>query len=106
MDELTQIQQAASGEAPDGRRNSEWKAEQGLPAPDGPATETLHFSGESGYMCTRVAESLHWAPETITTLLIGYTPVQNKQSLPGQGVRLRSLIRKLGSHMPCAEAKK
>ena len=63
-------------------------------------------------MYTRVAESLHWAPETITTLLIGSTPVQNKQfknedsALPGQGVRVRSLIRKLGSHMQCAEAKK
>ena len=63
-------------------------------------------------MYTRVAESLHWAPETITTLLIGSTPVQNKQfknedsALPGLGVRVRSLIRKLGSHMQCAEAKK
>ena len=27
-------------------------------------------------MCT--AESLHCSPETITTLLIGYTPIENK----------------------------
>ena len=29
--------------------------------------------------CTRVAESLCWPPETITILLIGYAPIQNKQ---------------------------
>ena len=28
--------------------------------------------------CTCIPESLHCAPETITTVLIGYTPVQNK----------------------------
>ena len=28
-------------------------------------------------MC--MAESLHWSPETITTLLTGYTPIQNKK---------------------------
>ena len=28
--------------------------------------------------CICTAESLHCLPETITTLLIGYTPVQNK----------------------------
>ena len=31
--------------------------------------------GENGYMYK--AESLHCSPETITTLLIGYTPIQN-----------------------------
>ena len=29
--------------------------------------------------CVCMAESLHCLPETITTLLIGYTPVQNKK---------------------------
>ena len=29
-------------------------------------------------VCICVAESLHYSPETITTLLIGYTPIQNK----------------------------
>ena len=28
--------------------------------------------------CICVAESPHYSPETITTLLIGYTPIQNK----------------------------
>ena len=27
--------------------------------------------------CVRMAESLHCSPETTTTLLIGYTPIQN-----------------------------
>ena len=31
--------------------------------------------GENGYMY--MAESLHCSPETITTLLTGYTPIQN-----------------------------
>ena len=30
-------------------------------------------------MCIYMAESLHCSPETITTLLIGYTSVQNKK---------------------------
>ena len=32
-------------------------------------------------MDTRIcmAKSLHWSPETTTTLLIGYTPIQNKK---------------------------
>ena len=29
--------------------------------------------------CVRMAESLHCPPETITTLLTGYTPIQNKK---------------------------
>ena len=33
------------------------------------------FGGERIYIC--VAESLHCSPETVTTLLIGYTPKQN-----------------------------
>ena len=33
--------------------------------------------GENGYMC--LAESLCPTPETIVTLLIGYTPIQNKK---------------------------
>ena len=28
--------------------------------------------------CVRMAESLCCSPETVTTLLIGYTPIQNK----------------------------
>ena len=77
MDKLTQTWQAASGQAPNGRGNSEWKAEAG--PPDGPTPRTLHFLGESRCMYIGVAEPLHWAPETSTTLLISYTPVQNKQ---------------------------
>ena len=30
-------------------------------------------------VCICMAESLHCPPETITTLLIGYTPIQNKK---------------------------
>ena len=39
----------------------------------------LHGSGVWGRMdtCTSKAESLHCLPETITTLLIGYTSIQN-----------------------------
>ena len=29
--------------------------------------------------CICVAETLHYLPETITTLLIGYTPIKNKK---------------------------
>ena len=29
--------------------------------------------------CIYMAESLHCSPETVTTLLIGYTPVQNEK---------------------------
>ena len=29
--------------------------------------------------CICMAESLHWSPGTITVLLIGYTPIQNKK---------------------------
>ena len=29
--------------------------------------------------CVCTAESLRWSPETITTLLIGYNPIQNKK---------------------------
>ena len=29
--------------------------------------------------CICMAESLHCSPETITTLLTGYTPIQNKK---------------------------
>ena len=31
--------------------------------------------------CICIAESLHCSPEIVTTLLIGYTPMQNKQIL-------------------------
>ena len=34
------------------------------------------FGGE--YICICMAESLHHSPEIITTLLISYTPIQNK----------------------------
>ena len=34
-------------------------------------------------LCTCMAESLHCSPETITTLLIGYTPVPNKKVFLG-----------------------
>ena len=29
--------------------------------------------------CICMAESLHYSPENITALLIGYTPIQNKK---------------------------
>ena len=29
--------------------------------------------------CVRLVESLHCSPETVTTLLTGYTPIQNKK---------------------------
>lgn len=32
--------------------------------------------------CMWLAESLRWSPETNTTLLIGYTPTQNKKNFP------------------------
>ena len=32
---------------------------------------------ENAYMC--MAESLRWPPETVMTLLTGYTPIQNKK---------------------------
>ena len=35
--------------------------------------------GSLGEMDTCMAESLHCSPETITTLLISYTPIQNKK---------------------------
>ena len=35
--------------------------------------------GEWIHVYIYMAESLDWAPETITTLLIGYTPKQNKK---------------------------
>lgn len=39
----------------------------------------LDGRGVRGRLCTYVymAESLHYSPETITKLLIGYTPTQN-----------------------------
>ena len=40
---------------------------------------SLDGRGIWGRMDTRIcmADSLHYAPKTITTLLIGYTPIQN-----------------------------
>ena len=42
---------------------------------------SLDGRGISGRMdtCICMAESLHCSPESITTLLIGYTPIQNKK---------------------------
>ena len=42
---------------------------------------SLDWRGVWGRMgtCICMAESLHCSPETITTLLIGYMPVQNKK---------------------------
>ena len=36
------------------------------------------FGGE-WITCICIAESLRWSPETITTLLIAYIPIQNKK---------------------------
>ena len=35
--------------------------------------------GENGYMCMYMSESLRYSSETITTLIIGCTPIQNKK---------------------------
>ena len=35
--------------------------------------------GENGYMDIYMAESFHCSPEVITTLLIGYTSMENKK---------------------------
>ena len=35
--------------------------------------------GENGHMYIYMAESLFYSPETFTTLLIGYTAIQNKK---------------------------
>jgi len=35
------------------------------------------FGGEWIHVCVYMADSLPCSPETITTLLIGYTPIQN-----------------------------
>ena len=37
--------------------------------------------------CICTAESLHWSPETTTTLLTGYTPIQNKKLKRKKGKR-------------------
>ena len=37
------------------------------------------FGGEYIHMCICMAKSLRSSPETITTFLIGYTPIQNKK---------------------------
>ena len=37
------------------------------------------WEGSLGEMDTCMAESIHCSPETITTLLISYTPIQNKK---------------------------
>ena len=59
------------------------------------------------------AESLHCSPEITTTLLIGYTPIQSKSLkrkerilFPMKGMRFRSLVRELRSHMLWGIAKK
>ena len=36
--------------------------------------------GKNEYICICMAESLHCSPGTITALLMGYTPIQNKNS--------------------------
>ena len=47
------------------------------------------WEGSLGRMdtCICMAESLHWSPETITTLLTGYTPIQNKKFKRKKGKR-------------------
>ena len=35
--------------------------------------------GERMHICICAAESLHYSPETTTTLLNSYTPIQNKK---------------------------
>ena len=40
--------------------------------------------------CIRMAESLRYPPETISTLLIGYTPTQNKKFKKGKKKKKQS----------------
>ena len=47
--------------------------------------------------CMSMAESLHCLPETVTTLLIGYTPIQNKKVFV-EGL-LYSLVRNVTSNL-------
>ena len=42
--------------------------------------------------CICVAESLHCLPETMTALLIGYTPKQNKKFKKIEGERKREKV--------------
>ena len=45
--------------------------------------------------CICMAESHCWAPETITTLLIGYTPIENKEFFKNKGVPGGSVVKNL-----------
>ena len=45
------------------------------------------FGGEWIHTCTCMAESIHCSLETITTLLISYTPIQNRASLVAQMIK-------------------
>ena len=55
--------------------------------------------------CICMAESLHCSPEIITTLLIGYAPIQNRVSLVAQIVKnlpamQETLVKTLGKEDP------
>ena len=42
-------------------------------------------------ICLSMAESLRCSPETITTLLTGYTPIQNEKLKNREAVLLKAL---------------
>ena len=47
-----------------------------------PCYVAVRMGGEFGGRmdtCICMAKSLHYSPETVTTLLISYTPIQNKK---------------------------
>ena len=53
---------------------------------------SLEGRGTWGRMDTCVAESLHCPPDTITTLLISYTPIQNKNLKKKKTILKKSTI--------------
>ena len=52
--------------------------------------------GEWMDTCTCIAESLVCSSETITTLLIGCTPIQNRKFKKRKGVKMHYHLQKIG----------
>ena len=73
-----------------GQRNPVGYSPQGRKESD--MTEQLHFM--------RVAESLCCSPETITALLISYTPIQNKKKKVKKNFRYGKTEHKIYHHKP------
>ena len=64
---------------------------------------SLEGRGTWGRMDTCVAESLHCPPDTITTLLISYTPIQNKnlKKKKPSSKNLQSMLEKVKVTQSC-----